>query len=60
MLYKNDFRAVYVLEGKDCHVCKGVDSEFVRRVFVLYITGRLAKRLGFGRHIISFLRKIRQ
>jgi len=39
-------------------VCEGVDSKFINRVFVLYTTGILAKRLGFGRLIIKVFEKI--
>ena len=34
-------------------VCEGVDSKFISRVFVLYITVVLKKRLGFERYIIK-------
>ncbi len=50
---------MFGLGGKDCHVCEGVDSEFINRVFVLYLTVGLAKRLGFRRHIIKVFAKIR-
>jgi len=50
---------MFQFELMDCHVCEGIDSVFINRVFVLYTTGIFEKRLGFSRNIIKVFAKIR-